>query len=168
MKKAIDSMTANVFLSPTELTADKLEELMSELIDQKVIEKLLKTRYTMIREMIFALISANKEAEGNDDPTHAPGYVAVPKFNKKFTREGGRLKSVLDDDLLRSMLTEEQIKEVYTEVEIPAKVELKRDNKVLVKMMATNPAVMAAFQTAVTPAGYTNSSFHDRELEEGD
>jgi hypothetical protein len=165
-KLAIYQMTNNkIDLDEPHLLADpELMALMVEYLDQRDIKELLEVRYAMIREAIFAHIDKLNEADEVKDPEHAPREVPVPELNKKWTREGGRIKAGLDKDKLAELLGPERWKQVCKAIIIPEHVEYQLDEDALVNMVSEHPETMELIRDCVIAGGYTPMSLHVREL----
>lgn len=171
MASAVDRMTANVIdpASPAPLTPATAEELMAELLDQIDIKELLEVRRELIREAVFAHLTAEARADGKDEPEYESGNVAVPALARKFTREGGKRQAPqLDEVLLKEGLGdrwEAAYKiEVIPEQVIPEHVEYTLDLQKIMELAARDNSVLEILRKALVPGERTTPRFFVRSL----
>lgn len=146
------------------LSQDQLRSLMEELLDQKDIGRLLAVRYEMIRLAVFAHITeVHKQAEVHS-PEWAPGEAEVPSLGKRFVREGGKVKPVLDYDKLRAKLGEEKWAQVCTTTVIPEHVETKVEDASLFALVRKDPSAMEILRECLAPGGHTPQRFTVKPL----
>lgn len=173
MKAIIDRATAN-HIDPDdlgELSPEKAQELMVELLDQKSVETFLKLRYNLIRAAVFAHIDAMNAQRKVAHPTKAPGKLLVAALGKKFTREGGKMKGTFDQQKLAELLTEEQYNQVFKKRWVEPTEgywEEYRDDDALQALVLKQPSVMEKLRAAVVATGFTPSSFHIRNMTKED
>ena len=154
-----------------ELDEDQLYDFMLEMLDQKDVRRLLEVRYEMMREALFAHITERNRQAGVHDPEHTPGEAPVPRLGKKFTREGGRMKAILDKDKLRQQLGEKRWAQVSrTEIvaAVPEHLVTTLDEQALVTLVQQDPSVMEIFRDCVTSGGYGVARLQLRELKGGE
>lgn len=169
MSKAVEKILANKIdlnhlgtLSPEELRA-----FMIEYLDQRDIQELLKVRYEMIRAAVFGHITALNKAEGTKDPEFDPREVPVQDLGKKFVRQGGKAKAVLDNEKLREVLGQQRWEQVCKAVTVPAvpeHVEYHLDHDAMLELVVQDPAVLEQFRECITPGPRTPVSFHVRDI----
>lgn len=150
-----------------ELDDDQLSRLMTEVEDHKDIKRLVDVRYQMIRTRIFNHITAANKAKGITEPEYAPGEVPVPTQGKKFTREGGRIKAILDHDKLRKALGKKRWQQVCKAEIVPAvaeHIEYTLDEDKILELIRKDPKVLHIFKDCVSSGSRTPSSFHVRKL----
>lgn len=153
-----------------ELDGEQLEAHMEEYLNQKPVKQLLELRERMIRAALFAHFTEKNRRNKVADPEYAPAEQNVPRFGKRFTREGGRLKSRLDRDKMAQVLTEAQFKAVYKtrhveEQVIKAHDEEYFDSEALKALIGSNFALLDVLKEAVVPEGRTPNSFHVRAMQ---
>ena len=171
MGRMIDILTANTVSDGDDpiISSDKAERLMAEFLDSRDIVELLDVRKGMVREAVFAHITAILLAQGDQDAEHNNGALEVPRLGKKFAREGGaRGKSTIDGDKLRALLGD-RANEVFDAEVVPAQVieehvsfTLNPDK--LVALIQADPEVMETVREAVTPGGYRTPRFVVRDI----
>lgn len=162
----IDRILANT-IDPDDtglLTDDELHDLMVERLDQSDIEKLIKLRYSLIRTRVFAHITEDNRLHGVSDPEHAPGEARVVALGKRFTREGGRAKALLDHERLRKALGEALWAQVSRAEVIPARTEYHLDEAALLKLVRNDPKMLLVIKDCVIPGGYGAVRFHIRPI----
>lgn len=167
MTGIIDQIVANSFdvEDVGQCTDEQLEALMVELLDNKDLKRLAEVRYQMIRKRIFSHLNAVHAANKVIDPEQAPGEVPVPSLGKKFTREGGRVKALLNHDELRERLGEERWAQVCNVEVIPEHTEYHLDETKLMALAAdSGREVMDILRQCVHPGARTPQSFHVRNL----
>lgn len=169
MTKAIDQILANKIdlAHLSTLSPEELHSLMVEFLDQRDIKELIEVRYNMIRAAVFGHITAINKAKGTKDPEFAPDNVPVEDLGKKFVRQGGKAKAILDYDKLRELLGPERWEQVCkAEIKpaVPEHVEYKIDNDAMLKLVMQDPSVLEQFRECVIPGPRTPLSFHVRDI----
>ena len=153
------------------LSESELLALMEELEDEQRVKELLEIRYQSIRTAVFAHITETHRARGVSDPAHTPGEAPVPALGKRFTREGGKAKAQLDQDMLRLQLGKKRWDEVCKKVVVPAvaeHVEYVLDEERMIALVQRDPEVLEIFRSCVIPGKYGAARFHVRELKTDD
>lgn len=145
-------------------TPAELADLMIERLDQADVAKLVEIRYQMIRTRVFDHITEDNRAKGIDDPGHTPGQADVPALKKRFTREGGRIKNVLDQSHLRELLGEKRWAQVCRAETIPEHVEYHLSEDALLELVRKDPKVLDLFKKCIIPGGEGIPRFHIRPL----
>jgi hypothetical protein len=153
-----------------ELSEEQLEVHMEEYLNQKPVKQLLELRERMIRAALFAHFTEKNRQNKVAFPDHAPGEVDVPRFGKRFTREGGKLKSRFDRDKMAQVLTPAQFASVYKTVHVEEQVIEAHDEEIfdrdaLKALIGSNFAILEVLKAAVVPEGFTPSSFHVRAMQ---
>ena len=169
MSGLIDKIMGNTF-DPDELAEcdeEELQRLLIEAEDHKDLKRLIEVRYQMIRTRVFNHITAANKAKGVTEPEFAPGEAPVPALGKKFTREGGRVKAVLDHDKLRKALGKKRWQQVSKAVVVPAvaeHIEYTLDEDKILELVRKDPKVLDIFRDCVSAGTRTPVSFHVRKL----
>jgi hypothetical protein len=151
------------------LTPAELYSFGAELVDQKDLKRLIDVRYPMLRAAFYAHIDADHRIKKVKDPTHTPGEVAVPKLGKRFVRQGGKAKKVLDFEKLAKVLGKKRWAQVYKTKTVPAQIiaahtEEYLDETALAKLVQENPKVLKMIEKCVVTAGYGQVSFHVKDI----
>ena len=149
------------------LTPAELYDFMVEYLAEREVKELLEIRYQMLRAAVFAHITAVNAVEKIADPEHTPGEAPVEKLRKKFVRQGGRMKAILDRNELAKQLGEQRWKQICKAHVIPAqpeRVEYHLDEEAMVALVQQDPAVMEIFRACVTSGGYGVASLHVKDL----
>lgn len=149
------------------LTPDQAEALMIEELHQKEIRELLDARREMRKRVIFRHITSQHVVDNTPDPDFAPGEIPVPAQGKKFARQGGRAKFVINEDELKDKLGPLASQVFRTRV-VPAytveeHVETEFDEEALASLIAAHPHVMETLRECVTQKGRTPMSLNVRD-----
>lgn len=145
------------------LDEDQLAALMKERLDQKDLEALLKLRYALIRTRLFNHFTADAKIKGLPEPEWEPAEVEVPSLGRKFVRQGGRAKNIIDLNKLREAMGDDWETVLHTQI-IPEHVEYTLDEKKLLKAVAKNPKLMETVRDCVVVGERTVQSFHERKI----
>lgn len=155
--QVINQITANDLSEYGDvLTPEQAHALMTEHLDQEEIRELLDIRKKMRKAAIFRHITACVNDEFGD------GEVPVPELKKKFVRQGGKVKYVVDERVLSDKLGPDRVRRVYKTTFVPASVKFDLDHDALAVLAQEDPEVMEIIRECVVPGGRTPLSLFVR------
>lgn len=168
LRDKVDSMISQISSNEIDAsrslrTAEELDALMREEIEQREIKELLEARYEMRRAAVFDHITQVNADNGVADPEFAPGEIAVPEREMKFSRRGGKPKTGLDQGRLAALLGDRASK-VFRSVVVPEHVETEFDEDALMELVASDPGVLELVRDCIVVQGRTPVSFHIETL----
>lgn len=153
--------------TPGVLTYEAAKKLARQFVHMREIEAGLKTDRELIRERVFASMTEDLAAQGEDFPENVNATIEFPELGIKFDRYGcGRTDPEINEARLRTELGEEAWAKVTKAVHIPAKTEYELDHDALMELARTNPelAVLEKVRSSLKQGEWKNPSLTVRNL----
>lgn len=167
MGKFIDLVTLTH--GETEVLDDKGKTiLMAQFLGQRDIGEFVSVVKDKIKEMAFAHITAELEAQGIENAEFTNGTIEVPALGKVFCREGaGFSDPSIDEDKLRALLVDMDRKDLVDELFETKEVISKEYTLDLAKLFARveeDPTLMLVTDESLTPGAPKVGRLNVRDL----
>lgn len=148
--------------TPGVLTYEAAKKLAQQFVDMREIEASLKTDRELIRERVFASMTEDLAAQGEEFPEHVNATIEFPELGIFFDRYGsGRTDPSLNVEALRAKLGEAVFKQVSTKV---VKTTYDVDHGKLMDLARANPAVLESVRSSLKQGDWKNPSLTVRNL----
>jgi hypothetical protein len=166
--KARDNAVVCAEETPGVLDVDQAEALMSQFIDLRRIEAMVKADREAIKERVSASMTEDMAAQGEEFPEHVNASIDVPALGYRFSREGqGRKDPTLDEAKLAELLGEQLWSQVSTEEIIPEQRIRKLNIPLLMQRAAQDrneALILEHLRESLVVGGFKPGSFTIREL----
>lgn len=142
------------------------EDLMVEVLEVKRLQEIAKSRYEEIRKRVFNSITEFAARSGKEFPEFESGYIEIPKYGLKFTREGGGRKDPeLDEEALEALVGPEVWAQVTRVETIPAQEIRTFDTDLFLQAARKRPGLLEDLRKALRVGDFKTVSFHQRPMD---
>lgn len=149
---------------PKSFTDTQKIQLMQGALATKDIREFLDVYYNWIRSAVFSVITEQAEQDGRDNPEYVKGEIVVSSLKKRFCKEGGGRKDpILDEEKLKSLLSEEDYKSCIEIETIPARTVETFSIEKLMGLVKDDPSVLEKIRESLIPGGFKSNSFTIRD-----
>jgi hypothetical protein len=150
---------------PSVLDENEALNLMSQFIDLRNIEVMVKADREAIKERVMASMTEDLAAQGEEFPEHVNASIDVPQLGYRFAREGtGRQDPGVDEAKLAGLLGDDLWHQVTTVEIIPERKVRKLDIGLVMEAARQDPSILEKLRNSLKVGGWKSPSFTIRKL----